>query len=114
MASSGKLSSRRAEIKYIFFTFCGFSKMIFFFFYEVQRILVLFHSSGVFPASGEKKKIAFEGRGSSNIVTDIFGWDADAVERIFTCKRSSPWNKRTGFMSAVCRGFWKHKVRDVV
>lgn len=52
MASSGKLSSWRTEIKYVFFVFCRFSKMIFF--YEVQRVLVLFHSSGVFPASGGK------------------------------------------------------------
>lgn len=77
---------------------------------------MLFHSSGVFPASGgkTKKKIAFGGRGVSNVVTGAFGWDADAVEKIFTCKCSSPWNKRTGFMSAVCRDFWKHKVRGFV
>lgn len=84
-----------------------------FFFNEVQRILVLIHSSGVFPFSEEKKKIAVGGRGICTMVTGIFGWDADAVERIFTCKCSSPWDKKTGFMSAICRDFWKHKVRDV-
>lgn len=39
--------------------FSSYSKIIYIYFgvfYEVQRILELFHSSGVFPASGGRKK----------------------------------------------------------
>lgn len=56
----------------------------------------------------EKKKFSSRGRGITK--TGIFGCHVETVERVFACQCSSPWNKRIGFMSTVCRDFGNIKL----
>lgn len=59
-------------------------------------------SSDVFSTSGEKK-FSFRRRNITKIVKDIFGYHVETVEGIVVCKCSSCWNKRIGFVFAICR-----------